>query len=176
MSEIKPLYTEAQIQKRIAELAAEINRTLPPGEIDVIGVLRGSFVFMADLVRHIERPCRIDFVKLASYGTLRKSSGEIRLLSDISLNIAGRHVLIVEDIIDTGMSLKFLRSHLLNKRPEGLWCASLLFKRVAAGAAELRKLTNFVGFELEGNPFVVGYGLDDNELFRNLPYVGIAQD
>ncbi len=176
MNAIKTLYSEQQIQSRVAELAAEINRTLPPGELDIIGVLRGSFIFMGDLVRRLDRACRMDFIKVSSYGANRVSSGEIRLLSDTSLNLAGRRVLIVEDIVDSGMSLKFLRSHLLQKRPEGLWCVSLLFKRVAANAGELRNLVNFVGFEVEGNPFVVGYGLDDNENHRNLPYVGVVQD
>ncbi len=161
------------LKARIAELAAEINRTLPPGELDIIGVLRGSFVFLADLVRHLERPCRIDFIKISSYGASRSSSGEIRLLSDISLNISGRPVLIVEDIVDTGLSLKFLRSHLLAKSPGSLRTATLLMKRVAPDADQLRKIVDFAGFEVEGNPFVVGYGLDDNELYRNLPYVGV---
>lgn len=176
MNGIRTLYTDMQLRERVTAIAGEINRTLPPGELDVIGILKGSFVFLSDLVRQIERPCRIDFLRVASYGAARTSSGEIRLLTDISLNISGRRVLIVEDIVDSGMSLKYIRSHLMGKSPESLWTAALLFKATAPDSGELRKLIDFVGFELEGNPFVVGYGMDDNEQYRNLPFIGVADD
>ncbi len=173
---IETLYTEAQIQQRVAELAGEINRTLPPGELDVVCVLKGAFLFAADLVRRIDRDCRIDFIKASSYGAGRSSSGEIRLDSDITINIAGRPVLIVEDIVDTGFSLTFLRNHILHKTPKAVWTAALLFKHVAANADELRRVVQFVGFEVKGNPFLVGYGLDDDERYRQLPCIGVAKD
>ncbi|MDX2192138.1 MAG: hypoxanthine phosphoribosyltransferase [Gemmatimonadales bacterium] len=161
------VYTEAQIAERVAALGAEITRAYPDGELLVVGLLKGSFLFMADLVRRIDRPLHCDFLVASSYGKEKVSSGNVRLLYDPSSDLAGKHVLLVEDIIDTGRTLEKLMELLRSRRPLSLAIAALLDKKIAPSPPpELR----FVGFAAPP-AFLVGYGLDHAEHHRHLPYI-----
>jgi hypoxanthine phosphoribosyltransferase len=165
---VKVLLTADQIQRRVAELAAEIRRDLP-SELHFIAVLKGAFVFLSDLIRRIDGPISLDFMALASYGTGATNSGEVRLLKDLDLPIEGRDVVIVEDIVDTGLTLTYLQEILRARGPRTLRTACLLDKpsrRQVAVAPE------YVGFTIDDH-FVVGYGLDHAGQYRNLPYVAI---
>jgi hypoxanthine phosphoribosyltransferase len=165
---VKVLLTADQIQQRVAELAAEIRRDLP-SELHFIAVLKGAFVFLSDLIRRIDGPISLDFMALASYGAGATNSGEVRLLKDLDLPIEGRDVVIVEDIVDTGLTLTYLQEILRARGPRTLRTACLLDKpsrRQVAVAPE------YVGFTIDDH-FVVGYGLDHAGQYRNLPYVAI---
>jgi len=168
-SDIKVLYSADQIQTRVAEMAKEIERGVPDGgEFVVVGVLKGSFIFMADLVRHIEKPLACDFLRVASYDK-DHSTGIVRMEFDMTQPIEGKHVLLVEDIVDTGTTLKHLLAHMEQKKPASLKVASLLFKDVGTG---MRDSIDYLGFEVP-DEFVIGYGLDYEGHYRALPYVGI---
>jgi hypoxanthine phosphoribosyltransferase len=161
----RELISPATIHQRVAALGAEIDRTLPPGPLTVVGVLRGAFVFMADLVRAIPRDLTCDFLGVRSYGDATVSSGVVEITSDLSAPIAGRHVLLVEDIADTGLTLRYLLDLLRARGPASLHTCVLLAKPAyrAAGAH-----LDFVGFDAP-DAYVVGYGLDAAQLYRNLP-------
>ena len=162
------VFDEDAIASRVAELGAEITAAYPDGELLVLGLLKGSFIFLSDLVRKIERPIHVDFLVASSYGSGTVSSGNVRLLYDPETELEGKHILLVEDIIDTGRTLKRLVSLLGERRPRSLAICALLDKHVAPDPpAELR----FVGFEAPP-AFLVGYGLDHAENFRHLPYIG----
>ena len=168
----KILITEEQIKNRIAELGQELTREYADKNPLIVGVLKGVVIFYADMVRQIQVPCQMDFMWISSYqGT--NSTGEMVVKRDVSGDIKGRHVLILEDIFDTGNSLDFTYRHLLSKEPASLTICTLLDK------PERRKpgitlQADYVGFTVP-NEFVVGYGLDYNEHYRNLPYVGILK-
>jgi len=154
------------IQRRVTELGREITAAFPDGDLLVIGALKGSFVFVADLVRRIERPLQVDFLVASSYGKGTVSSGEVRLLYEPATPLSGRHILLVEDIIDSGRTLASLVDRLRSRGPRSLTICALLDKRIAPPLPEIR----FVGFAAP-TKFLVGYGLDHAEDFRHLPYI-----
>lgn len=161
---------QARIAARIAELGAEIRRDVGPDEtVHVIAVLKGAFMFMADLVRTIDGPVTLDFIAVSSYGGGTSSSGQVRLLKDLDRSIEGRHVVIVEDIVDTGLTLSYLQEILWARAPKSLRTACLLSK---PSRRTVEVPVEFVGFTIEDR-FVVGYGLDFDEQYRQLPYIGV---
>lgn len=171
MSEPEPtvLISEADIDRRVRELAAEISRDYADkGNIVLIGVLKGSFIFLADLSRRLSIPRTIEFIAVSSYRNSSVSTGAVRLLMDVRGNIEDRHVLIVEDIVDTGHTLKYLIGMLKSHRPASIRTCALLHK---AEQAEVDVPIDYVGFGI-GNEWVVGYGLDYAERGRTLPYIG----
>ena len=165
------LLTEDQIQARVSELGSQLNRDYAGLEPVLISVLKGSIVFLADLVRGMELPLSIDIMEVSSYGAATETSGQVRILKDLSNPIEGRHVVVVEDIIDTGLTLNYLLRYLREKGPASLRICCLLDKPA-------RRLTeipiDYVGFTIPDR-FVVGYGLDYGERYRNLPYVGVLR-
>ena len=161
------LIPEAALQRRVAELGERISVDYAGRELIVIGVLKGAVIFIADLVRHISVPCELDFMAVSSYGASTHSSGVVRILKDLDVPIAGRHVLVVEDIIDSGLTLSYLLKNLASREPASLEICTLLAKpRRRRLALDVR----YVGFELP-DLFVVGYGLDHAERHRNLGHI-----
>lgn len=166
------LFTAPRIQTRVREMGAEILRDYRDRRPLMIGVLNGCFPFMADLVRAMDTHLEVDFMSVSSYGLGSQSSGVVRILKDLNQSIQNRHVLLVEDIIDTGLTARYLLDNLLTRRPASLEFCVLLDKVEArAEAVPLR----YVGFECP-NRFLVGYGLDWRGLYRNLPYIGVLKD
>ena len=166
------LLSEEQIKARIAELGEILTREYEGKDPIVVGVLKGVVVFYADMIRQIKTPCQMDFMWISSYaGT--DSTGEMVVKRDVSADIKGRHVLILEDIFDTGSSLDFTYKHLLAKEPASLKICTLLDKP-SRRKPEITLQADYVGFTVP-NAFVVGYGLDFNEHYRNLPYVGVLK-
>lgn len=155
------------IAARVAELGAEITQAYPDGDLLVLGLLKGSFIFLSDLVRTIERPVQVDFLVASSYGDGKVSSGTVRLLYDPETRLEGKHILLVEDIIDTGRTLQRLAGLLAERRPRSLAVCALLDKEIAG---DVRRLVRFVGFRAPP-AFLVGYGLDHAENFRHLPFI-----
>lgn len=177
----KVLFTEEQLVARVAAMGAEITRdyagkvgvSAPPEKpsLLVVSVLRGAALFMADLVRCIDLPLEMDYMAVSSYGTGTKSSGEVRILKDISSDIEGRHVLIAEDILDSGLTLKHLLALIGSRNPASVQVATLLRKN---NPAQEEVPCAYVGFECP-DEFIVGYGLDYAEHYRNLPFIGILK-
>ena len=165
------VYDQATIQARVSELGAEITAAYPDGHLLVLGLLKGSFIFLSDLVRHIERPLHVDFLVASSYGDAMESSGVVRLLYDPETELEGKHILLVEDIVDSGRTLNRLIDLLRERNPKSLEICALLHKHIAT---ELSHPTRFVGFDAP-HEFLVGYGLDHAENFRHLPYVASLQ-
>ena len=165
------MYNQQQIATRVREMGDEIAQAYPDGDLLVLGLLKGSFIFLSDLVRDIRRPLQIDFLVAASYGDARVSSGTVKLVYDPETELGGKHILLVEDIVDTGRTLNRLMDLLQARKPRSLEICALLHKYVAA---ELRYPTRFVGFDAP-NEFLVGYGLDHAENFRHLPYIASLQ-
>jgi len=165
--ELRPLLGQDQIRRRVKELAEQISRDYQGKEILFICILKGAFVFLSDLMRHIDVPVQVDFVGLASYGSEMVSSGQIRVTRESSIPIEGKDVIIVEDIIDSGRTLKFLVDELRSRKPRSLRICCLLDKK---SRRQVEFHADYVGFDIE-DLFVVGYGLDVNEQFRNLPSV-----
>lgn len=163
--ELKPLLTREQINRRVKELARRISRDYRGKEILFICILKGAFVFLSDLMRHIDLPVQVDFIGLASYGSEMVSSGKIRVTREGSIPVEGMDVIVVEDIIDSGRTLTFLADELRSKRPRSLRICCLLDKK---SRREVEFEADYVGFDIE-DLFVVGYGIDVNERFRNLP-------
>lgn len=162
-----------RIQQRIREMAREIEADVPPDEdIHLIGVLKGAFVFLSDLIRSMSSRVTLDFMALSSYAKSTRSSGEVRLLKDLDYGLGGRHVVIVEDIVDTGLTLTYLQDILRARSPKSLRTACLLSKP-SRRLVDVR--VEYIGFTIEDR-FVVGYGLDFNEHHRNLPYIGSLDD
>ncbi|MGD0168284.1 MAG: hypoxanthine phosphoribosyltransferase [Smithella sp.] len=165
------LFPRDAIQKRVRELAGQISKDYADRELIIIGVLKGAFIFMADLIREISIPCRIDFTRLASYGDGSDSSGKVVMTKDIETSIKGRDILIVEDILDTGLTLQYLVSWLKERNPDSLKICVLLDKR------KRRKVSfeaDYVGFTIDDG-FVVGYGLDFNEKYRFSPDIYVIK-
>jgi len=154
---------------RVDELAAQITRDYEGKEILLVGVLKGAVFFMADLMRELTIPCEIDFMAISSYGAATDTSGVVRILKDLDINIAGRDVLVVEDIIDSGLTLSYLMRNLGARKPTSLEICALLTK---PERREIEVPVRYVGFEIP-NRFVIGYGLDFAERYRNLPYIGV---
>lgn len=167
------LLDEETIQAKIRELGAQITATYAEHEnLLLVGVLKGCVMFIVDLARAIDLPIALDFIAISSYGGSRESSGVVRLLKDLDTDIADRHVLIVEDIIDSGLTVEYLRSQLLRRNPASLRICSLLNKP----ERRANEMTiDFLGFDIP-NEFVVGYGLDYAERYRNLPYIGVLKE
>jgi hypoxanthine phosphoribosyltransferase len=167
---VNVLIDAGKIQDRIRELAREIEAGYPKGEtIHLVGVLKGGFVFMADLVRSMTAPVSLDFIAVSSYGSGTKSSGEVRFQKDLDTSIEDRHVLLVEDIVDTGRTLKYLQQALARRAPRTLRTACLLSK---PSRREVEVPVEHIGFTIEDR-FVIGYGLDYDEKYRNLPYIAV---
>ncbi len=161
------VYDEATIASRVRELGAEITEAYPDGHLLVLGLLKGSFIFLSDLVRQVERPLQVDFLVASSYGAGKVSSGHVRLLYDPETRLEGKHILLVEDIIDSGKTLKRLCSVLKAREPRSLAICALLDKQIAPEPPpEIR----FVGFQAPP-AFLVGYGLDHAENYRHLPFI-----
>jgi hypoxanthine phosphoribosyltransferase len=163
------LIDHESLQQRIGELGEELSADYAGRDLLLVGVLKGAVFFMADLMRRISVPCEIDFMAISSYGASTDSSGIVRILKDLDINIEGRHVLIVEDIIDSGLTLSYLVRTLEAREPASLEVCALMTK------PERRQINvdvRYVGFEIP-NRFVIGYGLDFAERYRNLPYVGV---
>jgi hypoxanthine phosphoribosyltransferase len=156
-----------ELQHRIKEMAAEVSRDYAGKDLLLIGVLKGAVFFLADLMRHLDIQCEVDFMAVASYGSATESSGVVRILKDLDTPIEGRDVLIVEDIVDSGLTLQYLMKNLRSRRPASLEVCALLTKPARREAEVSAK---YIGFEIP-NRFVIGYGLDHAERYRNLPYV-----
>ena len=163
------LIDEDALQGRIRELGRELSADYGGRELLLVGVLKGAVFFMADLMRAISVPCEIDFMAISSYGASTDSSGVVRILKDLDINIEGRHVLVVEDIIDSGLTLSYLVRNLEAREPASLEVCALLTK---PDRREIDVPVRYTGFEIP-NRFVIGYGLDFAERYRNLPYVGV---
>ncbi|MGZ5291773.1 MAG: hypoxanthine phosphoribosyltransferase [Actinomycetota bacterium] len=161
------LITEAEIQQKLRELGAQITEDYAGKDVLLIGVLKGAFVVMADLSRHVRLPVETDFMAVASYGAATKTSGVVRILKDLDHDLEGRDVLLVEDIVDSGLTLNYLLKNLRGRRPASLEVCALLKK---TGIQRVHLDVRYVGFEIPPE-FVVGYGLDFAEKFRNLPYI-----
>jgi hypoxanthine phosphoribosyltransferase len=159
------------LQERIRRLGDEISADYDGRDLLLVGVLKGAVFFMADLMRELTVPCEIDFMAISSYGAQTDSSGVVRILKDLDINIAGRDVLVVEDIIDSGLTLSYLMRNLTARKPATLQICALLTK---PDRREIDVPVRYVGFEIP-NKFVIGYGLDFGERYRNLPYVGVLR-
>jgi hypoxanthine phosphoribosyltransferase len=161
------LVSREDLQRRIAELGTEISRDYEGREVVMVGVLKGAVLFLADLMRHIEVPCEIDFMAVSSYGSQTETSGVVRILKDLDSPIADRHVLIVEDIIDSGLTLQYLMRNLKARNPASLAACALLTK---PERLRVDLSPRYVGFEIP-NRFAIGYGLDHAQKYRNLDFV-----
>ena len=165
------LFSAEQLQQRVREIAAEIEKDYAGKEIMLISVLRGSFVFMADLCRAIDLPCTIDFMSVSSYGKGTTSSGQVQITKDLSEDISGRHVIVIEDILDSGNTLSYLLRLLEHRHPASIRLCTLLDK---PDRRTKPVQVHYSGFTIP-DAFVVGYGLDYAEKYRNLPYIGILK-
>lgn len=169
---MKALISKDRLKKRVKELAREISKDYEGKNPIIVAILKGSFVFLADLVREIKIPHEIDFISVASYGSRKKASGVVRLLKDLNTNIEGKDVIIVEDIIDSGLTLNYIRNNLLTRNPKSLEVATLLNKKKTR---KVKIPLKYVGFFIPDN-FVVGYGLDYDEQYRNLSYIAKLEE
>jgi hypoxanthine phosphoribosyltransferase len=161
-----------ELSRRVRELGRQISADYAGRDLLLVGVLKGAVFFLSDLMRHIDVPCEVDFMAVASYGSATDSSGVVRILKDLDVALEDRHVLIVEDIIDSGLTLQYLLRSLGARNPASIEVCALLTK------PERRKVElepRYVGFEIP-NRFVVGYGLDSGERYRNLPYVAVLEE
>ena len=166
-SNLDVLITEEKLQSRIREIAAKINKDYEGKEPTIVGVLKGSFIFMADLIRQIPLPLSCDFIRVSSYDNRKEPNGTVRIEFDITQSIKGKDVILVEDIVDTGSTVKFLIDTILAKKPKSLKICALL-KKAARGVADVD--VDYLGFTIP-NVFVAGYGLDYAGKYRNLPYL-----
>lgn len=167
--DLKQLISEAELQKKVAEIGERINRDYAEKRPILVGILKGSFVFLADLIRHIKVENEIDFMMVASYDEDPHESGNVKLMMDLSRNISGEDVIIVEDIVDSGKTLNYIYHNLLMRKPRSLEIVSLLDKQESR---EIDLAIKYIGFSIP-NRFVVGYGLDEAGLFRGLPYIAV---
>jgi hypoxanthine phosphoribosyltransferase len=172
ISKVKVLISEEQIQDRIRNLGKKISGDYQGMDPILVSILKGSFLFLSDLTRALQIPHEVDFMAVSSYGNSQESNGVVRLLKDLSSNVMGRHVLVVEDIVDTGLTWQYIRANLMTRRPASLKILTLLDKKE-------RRLVDvpldYVGFVIP-NHFVIGYGLDYQEKWRNLPYIGVLEE
>ncbi|HEX4717739.1 MAG TPA: hypoxanthine phosphoribosyltransferase [Thermoleophilaceae bacterium] len=166
------LVSQEDLERRVRELGAEISRDYEGKELFLVGVLKGAVFFLSDLMRCLEVPCEVDFMAVASYGSSTDSSGVVRILKDLDATIEGKDVLIVEDIIDSGLTLSYLLRTLRARDPRSLEVCALLTK---PERREVDLPIRYTGFEIP-NKFVIGYGLDHAERYRNLPYVAVLQE
>ena len=168
---LRVLYSEEELEAKCAELGAQISKDYEGKNLLLVSVLKGAVVFMTDLMRHITVPCSIDFMVVSSYGSGVKTSGVVKIVKDLDADLAGKDLLIVEDILDTGMTLHYLKQLLQDRNPNSIRIATLLDKPERRRAAVR---ADYVGYQVL-DEFVVGYGLDYDEKYRNLPYVGILK-
>lgn len=168
---LKVLLTEEQIKAKCAEMGAQITKDYQGKNLLLVTVLKGAVVYLSDLMRCIDLPCAIDFMVVSSYGSGTKTSGVVKIVKDLDQDLTGKDILVVEDILDSGMTLSYLKTLLEGRSPASIRIATLLDKP-ARRKVDLH--ANYVGFEVP-DEFVVGYGLDYNEQYRNLPYVGILK-
>lgn len=167
----KILYTDKELQKRAKELGKKISKDYENEEIILLGTLKGAVVWMSELMKHISLDVKIDFISASSYGSSTTSSGVVKIKKDIGMDIYNRHVLIVEDIVDTGTTLKFLKEYLEDRNPKSVKVCTMLDKP----SRRKNNLTaDYIGFEVE-DLFVVGYGLDYDQKYRNLPYISYLE-
>lgn len=166
------LLTEEQIKEKVKELATRISEDYKGKDLLVLGILKGSVIFMSDLLKEIKIPCIMDFMAVSSYGASSESSGIVKILKDLDFEVKGKHVLIVEDIIDSGITLKYLMKYLGARNPESLEIACLLNK---PDRRKEEMEVKYLGFDVP-DYFLVGYGLDYAEKYRNLPYVAILKE
>ena len=172
MSDLRPseiLLSQGQIQQRVAEMAREIRADFP-GDVHLVAVLKGAFVFLSDLVRHMPGHVSLDFMAVSSYAKGTTTSGEVRMLKDLDTTLDGRHVIIIEDIVDTGLTLTYLQDILRARNPKTLRTACLLSK---PSRRQVDVKVEYIGFTIEDR-FVVGYGLDYDEQYRNLPHIALV--
>lgn len=167
----KVLISEDELKQRVAELGEQITNDYQGKELLIIGIFKGAVPFLADLIRYIKIPLRYDFMAVSSYGASTRSSGAVRILKDLETSVEDKHVLIVEDIVDSGLTLKYLKENLDRRHPLSLKIVTLLDK---PERREVDVQPDYNGFVIP-NEFVVGYGLDYNEIYRNLPYVGVLK-
>ena len=170
--QVKILIRRDQIAKAVDRLASEIKRDYQDKQPLLIGVLKGSFVFMADLIRQLDSPLELDFVRLSSYGAARESSGKVRIIQGVKTPVKGKDVLVIEDIVDTGITISFLLDYLKKKRPASLKLCALTDK---PSRRKIPVPIDYLGFTVP-NEFVVGYGLDCDQRFRNLPDICILEE
>jgi hypoxanthine phosphoribosyltransferase len=163
------LFTAEQIQSRVRELADQISRDFQGQEVLVIGILKGAFVFCADLMRNLNLQTQLDFMAVSSYGQSTESSGVIRIVKDLEASVEGKHVLLVEDIVDSGLTLRYLREYLEHQQPASLKICVLLDK---PSRRKTQVKVDYTGFAIP-DEFIVGYGIDYAEHYRELPYIGI---
>ena len=168
---LRVLYSEEELEAKCAELGAQISKDYEGKNLLLVSVLKGAVVFMTDLMRHITVPCSIDFMVVSSYGSGVKTSGVVKIVKDLDADLAGKDLLIVEDILDTGMTLHYLKQLLQDRNPNSIRIATLLDKPERRRAAVR---ADYVGYQVP-DEFVVGYGLNYDEKYRNLPYVGILK-
>lgn len=166
------MITEEEIQKRVKELGERITSDYRNKDLFVIAILKGSVVFLADLIRAISLPMQLDFMAVSSYGTSTATSGVVRILKDLESDIISKDVLIVEDIVDTGLTLSYLKENLFSRNPASLKVCTFLDK---PGRRRVPLTPDYNGYEIP-DEFVVGYGLDCNEEFRNLPYIAVIKN
>jgi hypoxanthine phosphoribosyltransferase len=168
----RTLFTSGEIQKRVRQIASEIGEDYRGRPLVMIGILKGAFIFLADLARHISIPVEFDFVALSSYGSGTRSSGVVRILKDLDSDINGKSVLIVEDLIDTGLTLNYLIGNLRARGAESVAICALLNKEVEN---QIEIPIVYEGFRIP-DVFVVGYGMDCSEMYRNLPYIAVLEE
>jgi hypoxanthine phosphoribosyltransferase len=168
----KPMITQEEMRKRIQELGLRIAKDYQEKDLLMVGVLKGAFVFFADLTRAIPLPLHVDFLVVSSYGEKKKSSGAVKVISDLSQNVKGKDILVVEDIVDSGLTLTFLKKKLMAKKPASLRFCTLLDK---PQRRKTEVTIDYVGFTIP-NKYVVGYGLDYENKYRNLPYIAVLEN
>jgi hypoxanthine phosphoribosyltransferase len=169
--ELEVLISKEQIAQRVRELGAQIQRDYENKELVLLGVLKGSFLFISDLARAVDLPLSVDFIGLSSYGEATESSGVVKITSDLSRPIENKHVVIVEDIVDTGLTMRYLLDNLATRRPASVKLCTLLNK---PSRARTKIPIDYLGFQIEDR-FVVGYGLDAAEKYRNIPFIGVMK-
>jgi len=170
VSDLKVLFSREQIARRVAQLGEKITRDFAGEQVVLIGVLKGAAIFLSDLSRSIQLDATFDFISVSSYGNEKQNSGEVKLLKDVDQSMEGKNIILVEDILDTGLTLSYLRDVLLAKRPKTLHIAALLDK-VPRRIQPIK--ADYVGFEIP-DEFVVGYGMDYAEKYRNLPDICVV--
>lgn len=168
-SEVEVLISAEELETRVQELGRQISQDFAGEKIIAVGILKGAFIFMADLVRNINLPVEIEFMAVSSYGKSAASSGEVRILKDLDCSIEGKNIIIIEDIIDTGLTLKYIREILLKRQPRNLKMCCMLDKP-SRRQAEID--IDYIGYSIPDH-FVVGYGLDYSGRYRSLPYIGV---
>lgn len=166
------LLTPQQIERKVKSLARQISKDYAGKHLVLVGILKGSVVFLSDLIRSLSIPCSVDFMAVSSYGARSRSSGVVRMVMDLRESPEGKDVLLVEDILDTGLTLKYLQENLLTRKPRSLRTCAFLDK---PENRRVRIEADYAGFRIP-NAFVVGYGLDYSEKYRNLPYIGILKE